>query len=124
MTVEENKGGFTFELTPSNEQNFEQPKTVELPDPVKSVPKIFCADKEVAKGLLIDLYAMIGTLKGMEDGVISQDVLPLVLENSQKILTQLTEILIRDCNITDSEIDEVMKVFAEVNKQHEEQREQ
>ena len=84
---------------------------------ISNIPKIFCADRNIAKGLLVDLFAMIGTLNAIETGNVDVDTLPLVLQNSQRILTNLSDVMIRDCGVTDSDLEDVMNIFAEVSKE-------
>jgi len=84
---------------------------------IANIPTIFCASREVAKGLLVDLFAMIGTLNAMETGKANFETLPMVLQNSQMILTNLSDVMIRDCHVTDDDLNDVLNVFKEVNAQ-------
>jgi hypothetical protein len=97
------------EINPVVEQ-VEHPQTG-----LDGVPKIFCANKEIAKGLLIDMFAMVGTLKAIETNEVNVETLPIVLQNAQNILTSLSDVLIRDCGLTDVDLDDVMSVFTEAN---------
>lgn len=136
-----NTGGFELVLTKSpmtgnQEQKVEQKATVATPpqpvqNPAKqappvappgfehiaNIPVIFCADRTVAKGLLVDLFAMIGTLNAIEVGNVNTETLPLVLQNAQKILTNLSDVMIRDCGVTDEDLNSVMDVFKSVNEE-------
>ena len=58
---------------------------------------------------------MIGTLNAIETGNVNTETLPLVLQNAQKILTNLSDVMIRDCGVTDADLEEVMNVFRDVN---------
>jgi len=81
------------------------------PDPLLNVPKIFCADHDIAKALLVDLFALIGSLRGMEENKVDKKMIPQVLINSQKILSNFGDLLIRDCELTDDDLKDVMQVF-------------
>ena len=84
---------------------------------IANIPKVFCADHETAKGLLVDLFAMIGTMNAIEIGNVNVETLPIVLQNAQKILTNLSDVMIRDCGITDADLEDVMNVFADVGRE-------
>jgi hypothetical protein len=82
---------------------------------IANIPTIFCAPRDLARGLLVDLFAMIGTLNAIETGNVNAETLPVVLQNAQKILTNLSDVMIRDCGVTEQDLEEVMNVFKEVN---------
>jgi peroxiredoxin family protein len=82
---------------------------------IANIPVVFCASREIAKGLLVDMFALIGTLNAMETGNVNIETLPVVLQNAQRILTNMSDVMIRDCGVTDADLDDVMNVFKEVN---------
>lgn len=75
------------------------------------IPVIFCADHETAKGLLVDLFALTGSLRGIEVGEVDAAKTKILLSNGQQILSMLADIMIRDCKLTEADIQDVMKVF-------------
>jgi len=80
-------------------------------DSIASIPTIFCASKEVAKALLVDIFALAGALRGIEEGQVDPKTVKAVLSNEQRMISTFGDILIRDCNLTETDINDVMKVF-------------
>lgn len=76
-----------------------------------NIPTVFCANHELAKALLVDIFALIGTLRGIGEGQVDKQMIPKILSNSQSILAVLGDLLIRDCHLTDKDLEEVMRVF-------------
>jgi len=85
-------------------------------DQIASIPRIFCADKVTAKALLTDIFALTGALHGIEEGQVDPKTIKVVLSNEQRMISTFGDILIRDCNLTETDINDVMKVF-ETNAQ-------
>jgi hypothetical protein len=80
-------------------------------DPLATIPRIFCADRDTAKQLLVDIFALTGALRGIEIGNVDPKTTKLVLSNGQKMISMLGDIMIRDCNLTETDINDVSKVF-------------
>ena len=108
MKKDKPQEGMEFTLEKSNAPV--QP-IVNLPDPFAGVPPIFCADKEIAKKLLVDIFAVIGILRGIDEGKIDKKMMSKVLVNSQIVLSNLGDIMIRDCGITDADLEEISAIF-------------
>lgn len=102
----------TMEITLETSNPGEAPPVLQA-DPLASIPKIFCVDKEIGKKILIDLFAVMGALNAIRMGNVDPNTTKLVLNNATVILSNLGDILIRDCEITDAELEEVQKVFTE-----------
>lgn len=84
----------------------------------EEIPKIFCADRETAKKLLIDLFAIIGALRGVQEGkIVDKDVVHRILMNSQLVVSGLGDLMIRDCGVTDEDLGEIERIFQEEMKQ-------
>jgi hypothetical protein len=90
------------------------------PDPVAQtlnpVPTIFCADHNTAKALLVDIFALTGALRGISEGQVDPKTTSAVLTNGQRILSSLGDLLIRDCKLTETDINDVMRIFDTVEK--------
>lgn len=103
---------FTLEKSDTPVQPIANP-----PDPLAGVPTIFCAEPKIAKSLLIDLFAVIGVLRGIQESKIDKKMIPTVLTNSQIILSNLSDIMIRDCGLTQADLDEITAIFQNAESQ-------
>ena len=54
---------------------------------------------------------MIGILRGIDEGKIDKKMMSKVLVNSQIVLSNLGDIMIRDCGITDADLEEISAIF-------------
>jgi hypothetical protein len=94
------------------EKTTDAPHTDAVPQsPAAVLPPVFCASKELAKEILIEITALAGAMHGIELGELDPGTSKVVLSNGQRILLNLGEILVRDCNLTETDMNDVAKVF-------------
>lgn len=95
-------------------------------DRLASIPKIFCCNKDIARGLFIDITAMVGSMNAIQMDLLKDDpkTKETVLKNMQTILSNLGDLIVRDCGLTEDDLNEITKMFQDIERKESEQKTQ
>ncbi len=73
--------------------------------PFNDVPRIFCANREVAKKLFGDFLVIVGALKAIETGELKPgDMMNKVVKSTETMIENLSDILVRDSRLTETDL--------------------
>jgi len=73
--------------------------------PFNDIPRIFCANKEVAKKLFGDFLVVVGALKAIETGELQPgDTMNKVIKSTGTVIENLSDILVRDARLSETDL--------------------
>ncbi len=80
--------------------------------PFNEIPRIFCANKEVAKKLFGDFLVIVGALKAIETGELKPgDMMNKVVKSTETMIENLSDILVRDSRLSESDLLTIAKAL-------------